>query len=104
MANHSVAAGELGVRQKTLVADTVDTVTFDRDCDEIEVLIASGTDRIYFTVDGSTPTVAGNNTHEVLGGTALRVPVATSGDTVVKLISSTTPAYSVTGSFGSGLG
>jgi len=98
MAAHSVAATEPGIRAKTLTAATVDTVTFDRDCDAVEVY--KDGPAVYFTVDGSTPTVAGNNSYELpgTGEGALEVEVPTSGDTVVKLISSGTPTYSVTGS------
>ena len=98
MASYAVAASEVGVHDKALVAATVDTVTFDRDCDEVEV-IADGAAAVYFTVDGSAPTVAGNNTHVLPAGAVgrRRVVVPTSGDTVVKLISSGTPRYSVSG-------
>jgi hypothetical protein len=95
MASYPVAAGEVGVHDKALIASTVDTVTFDRDCDEVEVL-AEGSGNVYFTVDGSTPTVSGQNTYKVPAGQAITVRVPTPGDTVVKLISSTTPTYDVT--------
>jgi Chitobiase/beta-hexosaminidase C-terminal domain len=100
MASHSVAAGEIGVHAKTLAAATVDTVTFDRDCDSVEVENETGAGVIYFTVDGSTPTVAGANTYRVsdIKGMALQVPVYSAGDTVVKLIGSAETVYSVTGS------
>lgn len=98
MASYPVAASERAANAKTLVASTVDTVTFDRDCDEVEVLSLDGAAAIYFTVDGSTPTVGGANCDVVPATVAARtVAVPTSGDTVVKLVSAGTPVYSVTG-------
>jgi hypothetical protein len=41
-----------------LTASTVDTVTFDYHVPEVEVINLNGAG-LYFTVDGSTPTVAG---------------------------------------------
>lgn len=98
MASYTVAASEVGVHDKALVASTADTVTIDRDCNEVEV-IADGSADLYFTVDGTTPTVAGQNTHRLPTGAVGRrtVVVPTAGDTVVKLISSGTPRYSVSG-------
>jgi hypothetical protein len=82
---------------QTLTAATVDTVTFDSDCNSVEVKNRStGTDSVSFSVDGSTPTALGVNTYYVGPGEALIVDVPTSGNSVVKLISAGTPAYSVT--------
>lgn len=102
MANYTVAIGEISVHEKTLVASTVDTVTFGRDPDRTEVYNDSSTDRIYFTVDGSTPTVAGVNCYVVPPKAARAVPSAGSGN-VVKLISTGTPTYSVSDASGSTL-
>lgn len=98
MASYSVAAGERGAHRKTLVASTVDTVTFSRDVDMVEVLNLDGAAEIYFTTDGSTPTVGGANTDVLPAAVnAVERDVPTSGATVVKLISSGTPMYSVVG-------
>jgi hypothetical protein len=99
MSTYTVQASEIGAHAKTLAAGTVDTVTFQRDCNTVEVLSIDGAAAIYFTVDGSTPTVGGANTYlvpAVIG--ALEVDVPTAGNAVVKLISAGTPSYSVTGS------
>lgn len=97
MANYSVADNEIGVHDKTLVANTVDTVTFADDLEALEVL-SDGNAAIYFTVDGSDPTVGGNNTYKLPAVAAVqsisRIP--TSGPTTVKLISKGTPTYDVT--------
>jgi endonuclease YncB( thermonuclease family) len=96
VASYTVAAGLVGAHAKTLVANTVDTVTFTAtDVDEVEVL-TDGTAAVYFTVDGSTPTVAGAGMWGIPAAPAARtVQVGTSGVTVVKVISAGTPLYSV---------
>lgn len=84
----------------TLVADTVTTIsdigTGIADVEQVDVLNRDGTAEIYFTVDGTDPTVEGDNT-EVLPAAigALSVPVETTAKPTVKLISSGTPKYSV---------
>ena len=86
-------------KHATLVASTVDTVTLTgTDYYSVEVLHRSSsvTDPIYFTVDGSTPTVAGDDTYVVMPGGWKTVRSKENID-VVKLISAGTPAYSVTG-------
>lgn len=99
MASYSVAAAEVGAYAKVLVASTVDTVTIDRDCDMVRVHNDTGSAAIFFTVDGSAPTVNGQGTYRVpaFAGAYSDVGVTTSGDTTVKLISSGTPTYSVVG-------
>jgi hypothetical protein len=97
MANFTVPAGGIGVHEKTLVANTVDTVTFTGiDLDEVEVL-SDGTSDIYVSFGSSTtPTVTGSMCYRVPAGSASAVfTPRTSGDTVVKLISVGTPVYSV---------
>ena len=100
MANYSIAATEVALYGKTLAANTEDDVTIARDCDRARVYNDTGTAIIYFTVDGSTPTVAGNNTYRVpaTAGASKSVDVPTAGNTVVKVISAGTPTYSVEGS------
>lgn len=82
----------------TLVADVVDTVTFQRDWKEVEVLSHDGAGAIYFTVDGFEPSVGGANCYVIPAATgAAIVKVEGGGNTVVKLISDGAPTYSVTG-------
>jgi hypothetical protein len=98
MASYSVASGEVGASAKTAVADTADTVTFAYFTDRVEVY-GDGTDALYFTTDGSTPTVGGNNCWFLPSGAkASRVVNAartTAGTTVVKVISHGATVYSV---------
>lgn len=94
----TVATDERGVHAITTSANAVDTVTFTgRDCDAVEV-ISDGAADLYVTVDGSTPTVAGNTTDRLPSGApSVRVlSVPTSGATQVQLKSSGTVKYSVT--------
>jgi hypothetical protein len=97
MASYSVTAGQRGAYAKTLVASTVDTITFTDDLSRIEVGTTDGAAAIYFTVDGSTPTVAGASTY-IIPGVANAVREITEVPSVaqlstVKLISSGTPTY-----------
>lgn len=81
----------------TLVAATVTTVALSVNAARIEVVNVDGAEVVYFTVDGSTPTVAGDNTHVLPAAIcALEVQDETSGaNSVVKLISAGTPEVSV---------
>lgn len=83
-------------KHATLAAGVVDTVTLGQDFNNVEVA-NHGAAAIYFTTEGATPTVAGDNTYQVAPGGALVVQPASGGNTVVKLISSGATAYSVTG-------
>jgi hypothetical protein len=81
----------------TLVANTVTTVTLDQNFSSVEVLNVDGAAAIYFTVDGTTPTVEGNGTNVLpaaIGGLTL---YAGNGTDTVKLISAGTPKASVRG-------
>lgn len=93
MATYSAAS----TQHQTLTANTVDTVTLDGDYDTVEVFNRGSTGDIYFRVDGTAPTVGGAGSFIVTPGMSLIVDPPTSGNSVVKLISSGTPPYSVTG-------
>jgi len=82
----------------TLVAATVTTVTLDSDHNSVEVMNRSGSAEIFFTVDGTNPTVGGNDC-DVLPAAinSIEAPAFKKGATVVKLISSGTPTFSVRG-------
>jgi hypothetical protein len=82
-----------------LTADTVATVTLDGNFGRIEVLNRDGSAEVYFTTDNSDPVVLGANSH-VLPAAIGAVEVAddTSGSSsIVKMISTGTPAVSVRG-------
>lgn len=98
MAKYSVPDNKLGAYKKKASAETVDEVEFVDTLQAVEVL-SDGASELYFTVDGSTPTVAGSNCHEIPAMSAVRTVVVPSTSprksTVVKLISAGTPTYSV---------
>jgi hypothetical protein len=100
MAAYTLTDGQFAAHEKTLGASTVDTVTIPSTCTHVEVLSIDGVDEIYFTVDGSTPTVSGAATFVVpaaIGSRTVRVLTHVAKTTVVKLISTGIPKYSVTG-------
>lgn len=84
-------------KHATLVASTVDTVTFPVNYARVEVL-SRGSDAVYFTVDGTAPAVGGDNTYVATGGGGVIVPTrGQQAATVVKIISAGATAYSVRG-------
>jgi hypothetical protein len=101
MASYSIAASEIAAYAKVLVASTVDTITFTAS-DRIKVRVTNdtGTAALFFTTDGVTdPTVNGAACERVpaSAGAYVEVDIATGTATVVKVISSGTPTYSVQG-------
>ena len=83
-----------GVRAKTTTANVVDTVTFNARVSVVEIISMDGADEIYFTLDGTDPTVGGDNTYVMpaaLG--SARVPVPGSGNTVFKMVTATPVRY-----------
>lgn len=85
------------VRHVTLVASTVSTVNLTTNAGRIEVVNVDGAAAVYFTTDGSDPTVAGDDTHVLPAAVSgVEVDDETAGTTsTVKLISSGTPTVSV---------
>ena len=89
------------VQHATLVADTVTTLTFTETASpppaNIEVTNVTGTAAVYFTVDGTTPTVGGTNCQVIPAAIgSLAVSEESGGSTfTVKLRSSGTPGVSV---------
>lgn len=97
MASHTVQRS----KHSTLVADTVDTVALTGKWAAVEVKnrAAAGEGDIYFTADGSTPTVGGDDTDIVCPGESLVVPLSSAlgGDKAAKLKSAGASPYSVRG-------
>jgi hypothetical protein len=84
------------VQYATLVASTVTTLTFTDGKPRVEVFNRTGTAEIFFTVDGSTPTVGGTNCQMIPAAIqGLTVDEESTGNTVlVKIISTGTPTVS----------
>lgn len=95
MTAYAVPSGKKGAHH-VLVANTEDVVTFSADHSQIELLLRDGNGEVYFTVDNTAATVGGTNclVMPVGIGSAI-VDVPATGGTVVRLVSSGTPAYSV---------
>lgn len=103
MANNvTLTAGQISAEDLVTVASTVDTIIVPDDWDTVQ-LQGSGAigTNLYYTLDGSTPTVGGHNTYEMLGqGAGLLVSgqehnFAQGAGTTVKLISGGVFTYSV---------
>jgi hypothetical protein len=96
VADYIVPATHVAIHAKTLVADTQDTVTFtSADLTEVEIL-TDGVADIYVRIGTGSAAVEGTQCWRVPAGSGSAVlPVHTSGDTVIKLISAGTPKYSV---------
>ena len=84
-------------KHATLVISTVDTVTFGETNTGVRVHNRSTTaaNVIYFTTNGATPTVAGDNTFCCPAGQSVTVPDSQFVGADVKLISATADPYSV---------
>lgn len=92
MANYSIAGDQRSV-SATLVANTPDVITFANKVTRVKV--EAGNADIFVTVDGSTPTVNGQNAYRVQANSSDTFEVMTSGATVVQVISPGTPTYTV---------
>lgn len=83
----------------TLTASAVDTVTLSRAGAAVKIINRGGTNEIYYTLDGTAPTVGGDDCFVVpnqAGASDTRVNTQGASNTcVVKLISSGAMTYSV---------
>ncbi len=83
-------------RHGTLTADEVTTVTVAKAVSTIEVVNINGAGSIYFTVNGVTPTVAGDDCEVVAAGIGAAFLVdAPNNPVTVKLISAAEAEYTV---------
>lgn len=96
MATYTVAEGKVGTAAFALVASTVDTVTFTDNVSRVEV-ISDGSAAVWYTTDGSTPTVGGANCYYIPAVAAVDSRDARNSATAdaVKLISAGTPTIRV---------
>jgi hypothetical protein len=84
------------IKHGTLTANNVSTVTVDAFTSQITIVCRTLSAEIFYTVDGSTPTVGGDDNYLCLGSRVVPTPTYTS-PTTVKLISTSNPNYSVIG-------
>jgi hypothetical protein len=97
MTTHAVAtlSDQIGTPAFTLVANTVDTVQFDRDINGFEI-ISDGAAVIWYTVDGSTPAVDGDRSYYLPAAACVdRRDPHSGAATVIKLLSPGTPTVRV---------
>lgn len=84
------------MKHGTLTANAVTTHTLEAYTQQITVTNRSQTGEIYFTVDGSTPVVGGDDSHVCLGSRTV-APYSTINAPTVKLISTGALNYSLAG-------
>lgn len=89
MADYSVNRA----KHATLASGTVDTVSFAYSGSVLRVHNRDTTVYISFTIDGTTPTVDGDDEYVVAPGTS--ITISGSIVTTVKLIATGTPTYDV---------
>lgn len=87
---------QIVVRHETLTPNIAATVSLGVDADYVEVLNRGAFD-LYFTIDGTTPTIGGNDVEIVPAGTALEVSRKAPGNATVKLVAPGSVAFTVRG-------
>jgi hypothetical protein len=97
---YNVTAGKVGAQAKTLVANTEDVVTFADNIGQARltvVAVAAGSSApLYVTGDGTTATVAGDNTRNLAAVVGAELLLQLDGATdQVRLISAGAHTYSV---------
>lgn len=99
MASYTVHAEDRGAYEKSLLANTVDTVTLYANLGgAVEIKALTGTAPLYVTFDGVAPTVKGDHCYDIQVGTAAQIwDLPLSYPAVVQLISSAAATYSVSG-------
>ena len=80
-----------------LVAATVSTITFTKPHVAVRITNVSGSTAINYTVDGSTPVATTAPALAAVAGATVLVPFDSTDLVVVKLLSTSTPTYSVVG-------
>lgn len=97
MTDYTVAAGKVARHGINMTAAQADTVTFADNIGSVDVM-SDGTANVYYTVDGSTPTVGGSNCYRLpsgMPGIDTRDTRNDAGIDVVKLIADGATVVSV---------
>ena len=91
-----LAEGAVGAHEHVLAANTADTIEFAEDLKRVEIVNVNGAGAIYFTVDGSAPTVGGEGCGYLPASACSRIVTSRSPEkTIVRLISAVPVKYSV---------
>lgn len=84
------------VKHVNLVANTVSTVTFTNNHENVEVINVDGAASVYFTCDGPVATIKGDNCFVVPAAiSSVTVPSTAQSTTSVSLISTGTPNIAI---------
>lgn len=75
------------VKHATTVANAVSTVNYAFDTGQVAVYNFDGTENLFVRVDGTDPTIEGDDSYAVPVGSRRVITVETDGNTVVKAIS-----------------
>lgn len=96
MAEHLIADDAIGLHEITLTANVVDTIRWKRNVTSAR-LFSNGTAKVYYTLDGSEPTVGGTNCYVLPDAVSIYEDLEL-GRTVdiIKVVSSGTPVLHVT--------
>jgi hypothetical protein len=97
MATHTIGAVEVGVHNVLLTANTVEEFIFSRGPRSVEI-VSDGVEEVYFTIDGTDPTVGGQNSYRMPKGVVSvdsRSWAHTIGGRTVKVISAGASTVSV---------
>jgi hypothetical protein len=92
---HDIPLDAIASHNVTLTPNVVESFRFPDNVAQLEIL-SDGASDIYFTVDGTTPTIGHPKSYRIQSvmGSTIMTPTA-SGPTFVKMISEGTPNVSV---------
>ncbi len=98
MPDVTVATGKVAAHGIVLVANQISTVTFADNIESVDI-ISDGTAAVFYTIDGSDPTIAGQHCYPIPAG-VLSVDNrhtlnSSSTQDRVKLISAGTPTVTI---------
>lgn len=86
-------------KHATLSTTTVDTVTLNENCSEVLVINYDGTNKVFFTLDGTTPAALADDSYVVpiTNSTKVRAPLRSNASPLVVSVVGSGGAYSVVG-------
>lgn len=86
-------------KHATLSTTTVDTVTLNENCSEVLVINFDGTNKVFFTLDGTAPVALADDSYVVpiTNSTKVRAPLRSNASPLVVSVVGSGGAYSVIG-------